>query len=743
MYFKKRFRSKTCYCSEAIYLDTETSNNHAEDPRELRTWITSIQVRFDNNYYLFRKPTELIEWMNSLIKKYDLNPERKIICYCHNAAYDLSYLAPWFQEYLPATPRSGIYEGSNKIIMYNQYCFEFRCTYMLTGMSLAKWSTDMNVEHKKKVGLYDYSKIIYQDDELSADEQLYDEYDVLSLEECLKKQLVKYNDDLTSIPMTATGYCRRVFRRGSKQDPYYRKDVFLKTRLDVEAYKFSINSFAGGFTHANRFIKSLLIEAEIGHGDFRSMYPSELMCYPLPFGEPELYYDVNRKFYQDMPNKPSVDDIINMWPEYFCITQIRLYEAEMRSENITMPFMQKSKMRHLDGENFRLLCDNGRVMKIIRKNKKYQGAVCELFVDNLTLKILKEQYRMALKVVKIIRFKTTPIPECLGRTIDDLFIKKSELKIHHAEMAEKYGEFSEQAIEAMYELNKNKRLLNACYGMFATNPCRREYDLDYEAYFNEDDDKEKRVLKLVKGISEDKDIDEALNKFYDGRNNFLPYQISSAVTALGRYELYEYIKAVGYENCLYCDTDSIFYIKSPEVESRIKALNAEKQKKAHYVISKGKRIYYDVFEAEPDITHFKTLHSKCYGYITKKKQELHLTIAGIPARTIIGMDGDKPIYLTREEELAGITKEDKLADPNIQIKDKELVLDKLSHHSRFTVNTGTSAYYIVEKPHEEMINGHLTEISGGAVINKLSEKYIKDIDIGNFELSYDFQERED
>ena len=69
MYFKRRFRSRVCYASEAIYLDIETSNNHASDPRKLRTWITSIQVRFDNNYYLFRKPTELTAWLNSLIKK--------------------------------------------------------------------------------------------------------------------------------------------------------------------------------------------------------------------------------------------------------------------------------------------------------------------------------------------------------------------------------------------------------------------------------------------------------------------------------------------------------------------------------------------------------------------------------------------------------------------------------------------------------------------------------------------------
>ena len=43
----------------------------------------------------------------------------------------------------------------------------------------------------------------------------------------------------------------------------------------------------------------------------------------------------------------------------------------------------------------------------------------------------------------------------------------------------------------------------------------------------------------------------------------------------------------------------------------------------------------------------------------------------------------------------------------------------------------------------ENINGHMTELAGGCVISKLSEKYLKDIDIGNFEIDVDFQERED
>ena len=732
MYFKRRYRSRVCYCSEAMFLDIETSNNHAQDPRKLRTWVTSIQVRFNNEYHLFRKPSELTAWLNSLIKEYDLDQERRILVFIHNAAYDLSYLVPWLQRDLPKDPRRGIYEGLHKIIMYDQYCFEFRCTYQLTGMSLAKWSNDLDIEHKKQLGLYDYDKIIYQDDELSQDELMYDEYDVLSLEECLKKQLLKYNDELATIPLTSTGYCRRQFRKGAQSDRYYRKNIFIPSRLDVKSMKYSVNAFAGGFTHGNRYLKSKILSSEdlgylIAHGDFRSMYPSEIMCYPHPFGAPEEWYDLSKPYYQKRPYKPTIQNILDMYPEYSSITRIRIYGAELRSEDITMPFMQEAKLRN-KSKNFTCLSDNGRVMKICT-------GVCELYVDNLTLQILKEQYKMKLVILGVIRFKNQMIPECLAKTINELFKAKSDLKIHHREMELKYGHFSSEAINAAWELSRVKKLLNACYGMFATSPLRPEYDLDYD---------KDPPLQRIKGVTSDEEIDEALDKFYRSANSFLPYQISWSITAAARYELYQFIKAVGYENCIYCDTDSIFFIKKPDVMARVKRLNAEKQKTAKYIISHGKRVYYDVFEFEDDLTHFKFLHSKCYGLITESG-EFQATIAGIPARTLIGrMEGSTgvPVYLTREEELSGISPKQKMKNPDIKIRDPVKALDNLRDTTRFTINTGTRAYYIIEEPHEEMIDGHLTEIAGGAVISKLDEKYIKDIDIVNFEMDYDFEEEE-
>ena len=46
------FAKGAIYCNEPMFVDIETSNNHAEDPADLRTWIVSIQVLFHNEYHL-------------------------------------------------------------------------------------------------------------------------------------------------------------------------------------------------------------------------------------------------------------------------------------------------------------------------------------------------------------------------------------------------------------------------------------------------------------------------------------------------------------------------------------------------------------------------------------------------------------------------------------------------------------------------------------------------------------------
>lgn len=715
------------YCLEPVCLDIETSNNHAEKPEDLRCWIVSIQVLFNGQYHFFRYPEELIKWYEGLYKELKLYPskkfKKKLITFIHNASYDLSYLTPYINM-LPdfGYSNQGIIEGQNKFLTYCRGSLEFRCSYQLSGMSLEKWSKEMNIEHKKQVGLYDYEAVLYPDDELDENSKKYDLYDVLSMKECLDKQMQYHNDNLVSIPFTSTGYVRRALRRACNKDKYYRNEYFYDNRLNADLYSYMLQSYAGGMTHNNRFFRDTVIRAgktyeytdgikirvkNIGHRDFKSHYPTQMTCYEFPLGVPQLIYKNDMGFYM------TIGEILDFYPKFSSMSVIRFYEAKLKDYKISMPFMQFSKCyeSHFDMK----LLDNGRIL--------FAKGEWIMYVDDLTLRILSEQYDLEYEVIEVYRMLNKKLPDCIIGVIDKYFKGKSDKKNLVHELTDKFGKLDDRTLEAEFDLMQFKKFINAIYGCSATNPLREQYELTEDMEFF-----------LTESYENLESIAEGLKTYYQGRNNFLAYQIGVWVTARARYELYEYIKVIGYEKCLYCDTDSIFYIKDSKTEKAIEDLNAEKRKTAHYVIlDNGKKEYYDEFTPEPDCRAFKGLHSKCYGVVTAKG--LELTIAGIPARTLIGKTEEgKLIYLTREDELRGKVKNDIRA------------LNRLKDGFKFKINTGVSAIYIgaegyqmPRKPTIMYIDGHEIHTAGGCVIRKLDSKEVHDVSF-NIKLNKDFED---
>lgn len=712
------------FCLEPALLDIETSNNHAEKPEDLRCWITSIQLFFNGKYYLFRYPEELVEWFEKLYKDLRLYPsskfKKKFIIYIHNASYDLSYLIPYINM-LPdfGDPNQGIIEGPNQFLTYIRGSLEFRCSYLLSGMSLEKWSKEMNIEHKKQVGLYDYDKIIYPDQELTDAEKKYDEYDVLAMKECLDKQMAYHGDNLATIPLTATGYIRRTLRRSCNNEKYYRDTYFYDNRLNAELYDYMLKSYAGGMTHNNRFYRDTVIQAGeeydflgksikvnvIGHRDFKSHYPTQMTCYDFPLGAPQLIYK------SDMGFQLTIPEILSWYPTFSSMSVIRFYEASLKEIGISMPFMQFSKC--YEGHFEHKMLDNGRILMA-------QGEWI-MFLDDLTLRILKEQYDLEYEVLEVYRMLNMKLPDCIISVIDKYFKGKSDKKNIVHELTEEFGKLDPKTVEAEFELMQDKKGLNSIYGCSATQPLRLHYELTDNMEF-----------LINNSYSSLEDIDEGLKAYYRGRNNFLAYQIGVWVTARARFELYQYIRAIGYDKCLYCDTDSIFYIKDEETEAAIEALNGFKRALAHSVtLSNGKVEYYDEFTPEPDCMAFKGLHSKCYGVVTKKG--LELTIAGVPSRTLVDIKDGELIYVTREEELSQGEK-----DP---IK----ALDHLTDGFEFKINAGVSAIYIGAEgfmqpriPTILNIDGHEIHTAGGCIIKKLESKVVHDVDY-NIKLSDNIQ----
>lgn len=723
MIWIKKKKKEVFYCQDTINLDIETAWNHKPDNPVC--WMVSCRIIWLGEKYLFRNPLEVVEWYNNLAKELNLDPQHRIITIIHNASYDLSYLLPYIRTYMPQGHKYGIFDSPNKCIIYRQNCFEFRCTFRLTNASLYKWSNEMKVDHVKQIGMYDYNKVLYQDSSLTRKEIDYGTYDVLAMVEAWKKQLAAFKDDITTVPLTATGYVRRILRRATRNNYYYRQNYFWDNQLNLNQMDMCLNAFAGGYTHNNRFLKDEIIKpgkGQIGkHRDYRTAYIEHLVNDPLPWGRPITYYDIHSPICRMV--KMNLDKVLEMSPEYFSVTKIHIYNIKLKNKDkCTMPFFQVSKMFNKSWsvdqngkkkKDLNYFQDNGRLLFMVPNSGHFVT-----YVDNYMLQILREQYKFQYIIEEVVIFKNEKMPDCLRAPIDELFIQKSDLKKEYHESRKKYGEFDERTIEKLYQLNQVKRLLNAIYGCFVTSPLRRNY-MEDQPQLRTDEERERE-----------------LQKYYHAMTNFLPYQVGIAITAAQRFELYTVIsKLIGYENSLYCDTDSVFYLSTPEIEKKINKYVKDKQKDSAYVIdSYGEKIYYYDFEEEPDWIAFKGLHSKCYGVITEREkdgeviQDLKVTIAGVPERTLIGLKKGKPIYLTREEELAGITKTAKLKGEAKEI-DPWFGLDKMEDEFKFKVNTGVTCKYVNHYMGIQTVNGHKVETAGGCVIIPLKEKIIKDMDL--------------
>lgn len=708
-YAKRRDNGKSRWVlTHEICLDIETSKVVVDG--NIMPFITSIQVYFEDNYHLFRRPTQFMDWLLRLKEDYGLNEYRVVKIFIHNAKYDMSYLAPYFKKYLEGEPDIWL-DGQAKIKYYKQDFVEVIDTLALSNRSLDKWSKDLNTVHQKKIGYYDYDKVIFQDTELTKEEMEYDKMDVVVLHECVQKQLELYDDTLLSMPITSTSYVRRFTRLESQSNDVtqgvgkkwynYRKIYFENTKLSLQQKDKCVEAFAGGYTHGNRFLKDIVL-TNVLHVDFTSFYPSQLRTKKFPIGRPKV---LPKRWFE-------VDTLLDRCNDNdeIAVVDVLIADAELRNPDHPMPYLAAAKIKAT--KDTRVIKDNGRITKL-------EGLV-KYTCTNKDLEIIKKQYKCKIKIVAGIIFEAGFLPKELLDAIDKLFYEKSYLKNVHKALEKELGKMHPKTIEALINLGIAKKALNSVYGMFATKP---------------------RDTEMVKydGITFDTynpyTPEEDLQKHYDSWNNFLAYQIGIMVTAFARHELFEAMELFDLKDVLYCDTDSFFVLDKPGYKEKIDEFNALHAKYSVHV--DGTDIYYDQLDFESYCCYFKHLHAKCYGQITKNKSdeyELSVTIAGVTDKKLVGMYNNEPVYITREEELMYDDIEDiknrKLAGEDIKPTLEDMVhgLERLTDGFKFRYNAGTTSKYILLPIQVFTYMGHVIETAGGCVIESLEEKVIRGTD---------------
>lgn len=635
------------YATDYAVLDTETSHSDL-----VTAWIYQWAFKIKNTYIYGRTPEEFIELLIKMAERYKLSDKRRLLIFIHNASYDLQYLKHYIRRYDPKAQFLAI--DAHSIIICDILGFRILCSYKLTNLSLNALSKNYSKTYVKAVGEIDYNIVRYQDTELNQKDWFYMFSDVAAQADGIAGYLEAMGYKYAyNAPFTSTGFVRVSCRKASKLEETWRAE-FENSALDLEQYNLCRWCFAGGvcissFIYAGQTVRS----DKLRHKDFTSSYPARQMLDYFPVGAPSWYGEIE-----------SAEELNELLETYCCIFELTLYDVHIK-KNVTAPCIASSKCIGLR--------DPARLNGKIVHAKQLTIAVTEI-----DFKWIRRQYDAKdFKVDKMLIFKRGSMPDWLKKEVMTYFKNKCTLK---------------GVNDLLYA--KSKAFLNSIYGMTATAIIRDQYELDDDYIFTHKTFEDKQA-----------EDEKQLKKYYRSYNSFMPYQFAVYTTAWARDALFTMIETVGYENFLYCDTDSVFYIENDE--------NKEKMKKyAEYcknrAISAGAYVenkYLGEPTDEPPIRAFRALHSKCYAMeeLNEKtgEYELQVVIAGIPKRSIKWVDG-QPIEKTNAEELGSI--------------------DNLKDGFVFTHNGGTRCVYNERPPEVVDINGHKTQIASSAVIDSIDKE---------------------
>lgn len=580
-----------------IMLDTETSKTR-ENERDkhgkiipvdnmIVCWSLAIRA-FDKNIVTLygRKPSDISKCLFQLHRSMKGD---KTNVFVHNLAYDWVFIRKFlFDDFgKPISQLNTKPHYPINISFSNGLCF--RDSLIIAQRSLDKWGKDLKAEHAKAIGKWDYNKLRTQSTDLSTDELLYIEHDVLCGVECINILMNTLKKNISSFPFTATGIPReQVRKRGEKNNAH---DKFLRIAPSFETQQKLEKIYHGGYTHGNRhFINRTMYNVQAF--DFASSYPFVMLSEKYPMTKFVPY---------EKPMTP--ERIIEKSSEYAIIFRLSAVGVSLKNDFIPMPSLQYSKCNRIVNP----ILDNGRVL---------YADFLEIYLTEIDLDIIYQQYNFKRVICDDIEFSYKQyLPRWFTDYIYEKFKDKTMLK---------------GGDPVQYSLAKS--IVNSLYGMTVQKPVKENIVEDYDTgEFN---------------IEAGQDIETLYYKYVNKRRSVLPYQWGVYVTAYAFRNLFRLGECVetDMENndggmWLYSDTDSCYGINwdRDKIEQYNKNCISILKERGYEGIAKDGRMYYlGIAETEGDkdiYTEFKYQGAKRYAGRQKADGQLHITVAGVPKKT--------------------------------------------------------------------------------------------------------------
>ena len=610
-YFRISHKKKRCrYFNVPCSFDIETTNTFSEQSEKI-AFMYEWSFCIYGAVIIGRTWEEFINLIHMLSAELNLNKEKRLIIYCHNLSMEFGFMRKYFEwdNVFSLKPRTPVYALTNIGI-------EFRCSYILSGYSLATLAKNLTTtDIKKLVGDLDYNLIRHSETPLTEQEIAYCVNDVkivvAYIGECIDRE-----NGIENIPLTKTGYVRKYcknmcfyengeYKRNSEKRLKYRR-IISKLQLTVDEYYQAKRAFQGGFTHANPFCVGKTIE-DVTSYDFTSSYPTVMVSEKYPMGKGELIDCSHMKR----------SDFYKYMREYCCIFDIELFDVEPKIfyEN----YLSLSRCREVTSP----IINNGRIVSA----KHLKTTITEQ--DYL---IMCKFYSWDKKRVRIANFRKyfkAYLPKDFIIAILSLYRDKTKLK---------------GVVGMEQEYLNSKEMLNSCYGMTVTDIVRDE--ITYINNMWEDENPEKPEHDSEKELNH---AIEMIEKYNKDHSRFLFYLWGCYVTAYSRRNLFSGILEFG-PDYIYSDTDSIKVINAEKHINYITEYNKRittqlYQTLNHYGISadyinpktvKGINKPLGVWDFDGHYKRFKTLGAKRYivEYSNDKRNgenagKMSITVAGL------------------------------------------------------------------------------------------------------------------
>lgn len=574
-YSKRKKADKTLFRNCMCAFDIETTYLDDVEQSIMYIWQFAVMdLRNENIWYCFGRTWE--QFTKLLDSFY--HEGITVLVWIHNLSYEFQFMRHW----LPFRKDKIFALKSRKVVRADIDGVQFRCSYIQTNKSLDAFTRDMGVVHQKLSGVeFDYSKKRYPWTEMTTEELQYCCNDVVGLLEAMRVRMRMENDTLYSLPLTSTGYVRRLAKEAMRKFNYNQLQAMM---CDVDVYKLLRLEFRGGDTHANRYHVNKILE-NVASYDRASSYPDVMLNYRFPMSAftPRMITDID-----ELEKKCQIRDCCFI--AVFAITNL-----QQRDIYYGAPYLTLDKAVEISGQ----VVDNGRVL----------SADKAVYVFNdIDWKIVKSEYVGEVEISQVYIAKYGYLPQAFRDLVIDLFHKKTSLKNVNGQ-----------------ELNymRSKELINSLYGMCAQNPVKPDV-----IYMDEPD----QAFTLEDIV----DIGEKLEKY--NKKAFLLYAWGCWVTAWARLKLKEMINIVG-DNFVYCDTDSVKFLVRDDynrIVARIEEYNQSLKElsisnKGYADDKKGITHYLGVYEYEETYKQFKTLGAKKYAY-TRQDGTFKITIAGVPKK---------------------------------------------------------------------------------------------------------------